>query len=100
MPHAHSAAAVHRGRLAAVFALTLSNPQGTGPVFGINFDPSVLSQILSPLGTHPFHVLLDGGGSYSLGPIGIPGGLQVDCVAVAVSGGLVVDVSLPKRFTF
>jgi hypothetical protein len=83
-----------------LFSLTLSNPQGTGPIFGINFDSTVLGEILSPLGTHPFHVLLDGNGNYSLGPIGIPAGLQADAVAVAISAGAVVDVSLPKRFTF
>ena len=51
-----------------LFALTLSNPQGTGPIFGINFDTTVLGEILSPLGSQPFHVLLERGRQLLAGP--------------------------------
>lgn len=83
-----------------LFSLVTLTPTGSGPVFGINFDNTVLSEIFSPLGTHPFHVLLDGNGNYSLGPLNLPAGLQADGVTIAVSGGAIIAVSTPNKFTF
>jgi hypothetical protein len=83
-----------------LFSLVPLVPTGSGPVFGVNFDSTVLSEITSPYGTHPFHIGLDGAGNYTLGPIGLPAGLSVDGVSIAVSGGAIVAVSPAKNFTF
>jgi hypothetical protein len=97
----HVASPTHpNAQLFNLFALVTLTPTGSGPLFGINFDTTVLNEILSPLGAQPFHVLLDGSGNYAFGPIGIPGGLSADSVSVAVSGGSVVAVSAAKKFNF
>jgi hypothetical protein len=83
-----------------LFSLVTLNPTGTGPIFGINFDSTVLAEITSPYGSHPFHIGLDASGNYALGPIGIPGGLAADGVSIAVSGGQIVAVSTAEKFLF
>jgi hypothetical protein len=83
-----------------LFSLVTLTPTGSGPIFGINFDSTVLSEIVSPPGTHPFHIALDGNGNYSLGPIGLPAGLAADGIAIAVSGGAIVAVSTANKFMF
>jgi hypothetical protein len=83
-----------------LFSLVVLNPTGTGPVFGIHFNVDVLNQMLTPVGAHPFHVLLDGTGQYFAGPIPIPSGLTVDAVSIVVSGGVVLEYSVAKNFDF
>ncbi len=81
-------------------ALNLSLPTGSGPLFGIAFDSLVLEQAMSPLGTVPWHVNLDGAGVFQIGPFGIPAGLSVDYIAIAIVGGAVSQVTPASNITF
>ncbi len=82
-----------------LFSFSLVQPAGTGPVFGIAFDDGIISQVLSPIGSIPFHVLLSATGQFSLGPINIPAGLTFDAVGLRIAGGNIVEWTAPQRFT-
>lgn len=49
-----------------LISLSPVSPTGSGPFFGLGLGGSalLLTQILSPLGTVPYHVLADGSGAY------------------------------------
>ncbi len=58
---------------------------GSGPFVGLEAD--VFSLIFQPLGTDPFHVVLDGSGNYSfLLPVGVVLGLAVEARTIVVAG--------------
>ena len=52
-----------------LISLLCSSPPGTGPLFGLAVGPGSgdpLGEVFFPIGTHPFHVLADTFGAYSL----------------------------------
>jgi hypothetical protein len=80
------AGASANGELYNLISVHPSVPTGSGPIFGLGLmgSDSLLAQILSPVGTHPFHVLADGSGAYDwqfcFPPLMTP--LPVDCVTL------------------
>ena len=76
-----------------LISLACSTPPGTGPLFGLSVGPGSgdpLGEVFLPLGSHPFHVLADTFGAYSLSfptsPCpGIP--LSVEGVSIQVLPG-------------
>ncbi len=85
-----------------LFSGNVSQPLGAGPLLGIVPDQATYFSVWQPLGTQPFHVLLDGAGLYEfLIPAGVvPAGVQADAVMVVLVPGAVLDVSAPVRITF
>lgn len=81
-------------------AVNLSSPTGSGPLFGIAFDAMVLDEVMSPLGTIPWHVMLDATGTFQIGPFAIPPGLSVDYIAIAIVGGAIAQVTPASNITF
>ena len=58
---------------------------GSGPLAGLEGD--VFTLLFQPLGTDPFHVVLDGAGNYTfLLPIGVVLGLSVEARTIVVAG--------------
>ena len=82
---------------------TPASPTGSGPIFGLGVAGSdvLLPQILSPLGTAPYHVSADGIGEYSWLTGSVPVGIMVpiDVVTVEFSGGTYVGVSSVVNIT-
>ena len=73
-----------------LFSLVPHSPTGAGPIFGLGLPGSdvVLTQLLQPLGSAPFHVLPTPTGTYTWGFALPPGGgpcLSVDAVSVSYS---------------
>lgn len=69
---------------------TQHSPTGGGPIFGLGLAGSqdLLVQILSPLGSDPFHVMADGVGTYGwqiTSPM--PSGTQVNVDVVCIEWG-------------
>ena len=66
--------------------VSLSYSGGGGPLFGVGFD--AWSQLLLPLGTHPFHVRADVVGSYGFSlPVGGTMNVFVEAVTVELIAG-------------
>lgn len=89
------------GELWSFFAPNPTTPFGAGPLFGMELGPIQIAIALTPLGTHPFHVLPDQHGNYHLltPPALIPGGLVLDYLAVEVLSGVARHTQL-MRVTF
>jgi hypothetical protein len=66
--------------------LTPAVPTGSGPIFGLGVtgSDSIIAQVLSPLGTAPFHVSADALGGYVWTVCGtpVPISIPVDVVTV------------------
>jgi hypothetical protein len=77
-----------QNRLYHLIQTTVAVPTGSGPIFGLSAQNSLslIQQFLSPVGTHPFHVLPDGAGSYTwqfcLPPLQPPLDIAADIVAL------------------
>ncbi len=69
-----------------VFVINPSHATGAGPVYGITWGNFQWQQVLTPLGTMPYHVTPSGDGTYFFeSPPGIiPPGIWLDFVAIEV----------------
>jgi hypothetical protein len=79
--------AVPGGEIFNLFSLVDTNPDGSGPLFGI--APDALLQATTPLGPgNPFHTNLDGSGAFHLNvpPFSLPIGLHIEAVSLLIQG--------------
>lgn len=66
-----------------------ATPTGSGPFFGLGVagSDSLLTQILSPLPTPPFHVSANGAGTYTWTVCGSPLGISIPIDVVTLEWG-------------
>jgi hypothetical protein len=77
--------AVPNGEIYTLVSLIDSNPDGSGPIFGVGIDV-----LLQPTQGWPFHTNLDGSGNWQLivPPGGLPLGLHLEAVSLLVQGSI------------
>jgi hypothetical protein len=73
------------GEIFTLVSLIDSNPDGTGPIFGVGVDV-----LLQPTQGYPFHTNLDASGNWQLvvPPGGLPLGLHLEAVTLLVQGSI------------
>lgn len=78
-------------RVQHLISKQISEPTGTGPVFGLAASLEVLQQTQVKVGNPPFNVLLDASGRYVSEPLDYPAGTRVDYVGILwnVQGSMV-----------